>query len=222
MALLDKLNRDGFVIVPGAVSGAQLETLRLAAHEAAANARSGRWPDVRTLPKQFSPWTVDGPNPAAEGIWGVQGLMYPDMPRQADFVRAYFSAPIVGPTLELLQCSPDDLVLELFNMLVRPDYDFALRWHRDDIPPSASPAKELARLGQPAFSAQWNLALYPDASLVIVPGSHRRARTDAERAADPYAPELPGQLVVRLAPGDIVFTTTTSCTAASTTRPRSA
>ncbi|UNI14352.1 hypothetical protein JDV02_000988 [Purpureocillium takamizusanense] len=205
MSLLERLNRDGFVLVPGAFTGDALETLRRAAHDATANARAGRWPDVRTLPKQFPPWTIDGPNPAAHGIWGVQGLMHPDMPHQPDFVRAYFSDAIVAPTLELLQCPRDHLVMELFNLLVRPDRDFKLRWHRDDIPAAATADEELDRLGKPAFSAQWNLALYRDASLVVVPGSHRRARTDAERNADPYEKTLPGQLVVEMEPGDVVF-----------------
>lgn len=39
----------------------------------------------------------------------------------------------------------------------------------------------------------------------MVPGSHRRARTEIERNAAPYEPSLPGQLVVELQPGDAVF-----------------
>lgn len=90
-------------------------------------------------------------------------------------------------------------------MLVRPDEAFELRWHRDDIPASATDEEELARLAKPGFHAQWNLALYDDASLVLVPGSHARARTPAERAAAPYEPQLPGQIVVRLKAGEVAF-----------------
>ena len=103
MSLLDRLSRDGFVVVPGAFSGETLEVLRRAAQDVTARARRGQWPDVRTLPKQFPPWTVDGPNPAADGIWGVQGVMHPDMPHQSDFLRTYFSDAIINPTLELLR-----------------------------------------------------------------------------------------------------------------------
>lgn len=53
--------------------------------------------------------------------------------------------------------------------------------------------------------AQWNLALYDDTSLVVVPGSHKRARTDIERNADPYENHLPGLTVVKMGPGDIMF-----------------
>lgn len=109
--------------------------------------------------------------------------------------------------------SGDDepLVMELFNLLVAPETkDFELRWHRDDIPETATAEEELQQLaakspGGRQSHAQYNLALCPDASLIVVPGSHRRARTDIERNAAPYEPSLPNQLVVELQPGDAVF-----------------
>lgn len=201
LSLLDRLDRDGFVVIPSALTPEELSTLREAAQSTTALARAGKWPFVRTLPKQFPPW----PLPATEGIWGVQGMMHPDLPAHETFTRFYFSNAVIGPTKELLQCGDEDLVMELCNLLVRPDKDFELRWHRDDIPATASAEEELERLRQPAFSAQWNLALYDDASLVVVPGSHRRARTEVEREADPYEKEIPGQLVVELKAGDVVF-----------------
>lgn len=204
--LLDRLNRDGFVVVPNAVSADKLAELRAATAEVTALARAGKWPSVRTIPKQFPPWPRNTPEVAKEhGIWGVQGMMHPDLPNSATFVEMYFSDAVVAPTRELLQCTDDDLVMELFNLLVRPDADFELRWHRDDIPAAATPDEELARLRRPAYSAQWNLALYDDASLIVVPGSHIRARTEAERDADPFEGDMPGQLVVRLGAGDVVF-----------------
>lgn len=231
--LAQQLERDGFVIVRQLVQGSDLEELRAAAARTAAKARAGDWPHVRTVGKQFPPWqqwnreaaaaakaaAEKGETAAGGGIWGVQHLMQPDLgPDAAVFTRSYFAA---GGVLDIAKrllgpsCCDDDLVMELYNMLVRPDYsDYALRWHRDDIPPEASAADELARLvGQPAWHAQWNLALWDDASLVVVPGSHRRARTAGERAADPFADTLPDepdekavpQLVARLGPGDAVF-----------------
>lgn len=99
--------------------------------------------------------------------------------------------------------------MELYNLLVRPDRDFELRWHRDDVPASATAEEETAALGsgwgeRGQGHAQWNLALYDDQSLVVVPGSHSRPRTEAERAAGPYE-VLEGQVVVRLKAGDAVF-----------------
>lgn len=201
ISLLDRLNRDGFVVIPSVLTPQELSSLRGAANSTTALARECKWPFVRTLPKQFPPW----PTPATEGIWGVQGMMHPDLPAHEAFTRFYFSDAVMGPTKELLQCGDEELVMELCNLLVRPDKDFELRWHRDDIPPTASAVEEMERLGKPAFSAQWNLALYDDASLIVVPGSHRRARTEAERNADPYEKEIAGQLVVELKAGDVAF-----------------
>ncbi|KAB5585669.1 phytanoyl-CoA dioxygenase [Coniochaeta sp. 2T2.1] len=174
--LLESLNRDGFVIIPSTLTPEELATYRAAAQSTTALARAGKWPLLRTLPKQFPPWP-----------------------------SFYFSDVVISPTKQLLQCGDEELVMELCNLLVRPDRDFELRWHRDDIPPTASAEEEVERLSRPAYSAQWNLALYDDAGLVVVPGSHRRARTEGERSAGPYEKHVEGQTVVQLKAGDVVF-----------------
>lgn len=196
------LERDGFVCIPGALSGEVLDQYRAAARNASDLARSGRWPHIRTLPKQFPPWSREDLD---QGIWGVQHLYHPDMPGRRIFAESYFNDTMVEAVTRLLQCERDVLVLELYNMLVRPDRDFALRWHRDDIGPEVPSEEEVERLQEPMMHAQWNLALYDDASLVVVPGSHKRARTDMERDADPYLDDMPGQKIVRLNPGDLLF-----------------
>ncbi|KAI5856714.1 phytanoyl-CoA dioxygenase [Durotheca rogersii] len=219
-SLSAQLERDGFVVVRSILSPAQLSSLRAAAERTAALARSGAWPHVRTVGKQFPPWTWA----PGVGIWGVQHLLNPALPDAPVFAASYFGDEILGVARQLLAprrdgpgpdaaaaaaaaARDDELVMELYNLLVRPDgAGFELRWHRDDIAASATADEELARLREPAWHAQWNLALCDgDASLVVVPGSHARARTDAERAAPPYDPRLPGQLPVRLDAGDVVF-----------------
>ncbi|KAL7622561.1 hypothetical protein AAE478_008068 [Parahypoxylon ruwenzoriense] len=206
--LRSQLEKDGFVIIRSLLSPAQLATLRAAAERTTALARAGKWPHVRTVGKQFPPWTWA----PGVGIWGVQHLLNPALPDADAFARSYFGDEILGAARELLSCrSDDELVMELYNLLVRPDvregeHGFELRWHRDDIPSSATPEEELARLQEPAWHAQWNLTLCDgDESLIVVPGSHARARTDAERLADPFEPQMPGQLAVRLDAGDVVF-----------------
>ncbi|KAH8812340.1 hypothetical protein F5884DRAFT_307851 [Xylogone sp. PMI_703] len=202
------LERDGFVLVQSFLSPEELSLLRATTKSTTEYARAGNWPHVRTVPKQFPPWNLNlapGANPAAEGIWGVQFLLHPSLPGHEVYTRHYFSKKIRDLVKELLQCEDEDLVLELFNMLVRPEKDFELRWHRDDIPPTATDEEELARLEQPAGHAQWNLALYDDESLIVVPGSHARARTAVERAADPFEKNIPGQMFVKMKAGDIVF-----------------
>ncbi|KAI9877269.1 MAG: hypothetical protein M1830_004378 [Pleopsidium flavum] len=200
-SLLTSLDRDGYVLIPSILTPSQLSTLRSACHQVTALARAGKWPHIRTLPKQFPPWPSDPSN----GIWGVQHLNHPDLPGHDLYSDSYFSNMIVDIVKELLGCEEKDLVMELYNLLVQPDRDFELRWHRDDISETASPGEEIERLKEPAWHAQWNLALCDDSSLVVVPGSHQRARTDVQRTADPFEKHMPGQKVVNMKAGDIVF-----------------
>jgi len=196
------LKRDGFIVVSSGLSENELSKLRTASQHITLLAREGEWPHIRTLPRQFPPW----PSDPSLGIWGVQQLMNPSLPGHELFTKTYFSKSTLATVKQLLgpDCKQDDLVMELYNLLIRPDADFELRWHRDDIPPSASAEEELERLDKPAFHAQWNMALYEDSSLILVPGTHRRARSQAEREAGPYD-ELPGEIRVHLAPGEMAF-----------------
>ncbi|KAI1172086.1 phytanoyl-dioxygenase family protein [Nemania sp. FL0916] len=247
------LAKDGFVIQRQILSASELASLRAAAARTTTRAREGNWPDVRTVGKQFPPWPAPDPagTPPPTGIWGVQGLLNPALGDDAAvFAASYFHERVLGVAKALLtyegdggdgeegveECTDDDLVLELYNMLVRPESDFELEWHRDDVPSTATPEQEAKKLGikpPPAASSsingesesngmkgngngsvsnkkrywntQWNLALFPDDSLIVVPGSHIRVRTQAERAASPREAHMPNQLVVRLEPGDVVF-----------------
>jgi ectoine hydroxylase-related dioxygenase (phytanoyl-CoA dioxygenase family) len=201
-AARELLDRDGFVVLPASLFPSfDLEQLRVAAKRMTSAARSGQWPYIRTLPKQFPPWPSDPSN----GIWGVQHLLHPSNPDHLTFAKSYFDAELMKYVASLIGCSEDDMVMELYNMLVRPEKEFALRWHRDDIPATATDEEEMEKLGKPGLHAQWNLALYEDASLIVIPGSHKRARTATERAADPYEPNLPNQLVVKLKAGEVAF-----------------
>ncbi|KAK3676336.1 hypothetical protein LTR78_003610 [Recurvomyces mirabilis] len=199
------LARDGFVRISAAFTQDDVARFKTAAKHAAERARKGDWQYVRTVPKQFPPWSAN--DALKEGVWGVQHLLHPSMSDKdrTVFAESYFHSTMITTVTSLLQCTQGDLVMELYNMLIRPPKDFALRWHRDDIGPDISPESELARLEEPMVHAQWNLALYPDSSLVVIPGSHARPRTDRERNADPYETELPGQIHVKMEPGDIVF-----------------
>ncbi|KAL8787818.1 MAG: hypothetical protein Q9213_002005 [Squamulea squamosa] len=195
------LAAQGFVVIPGVLNPTQISSLRSACNTARSLAESGKWPHLRTLPKQFPPWSSDPSN----GIWGIQHLLHPDMPPHDLFAASYFNNTIIDTIKQLLDCEEDELVMELYNLLIRPTRDFELRWHRDDLPPSASAKEEENRLRIPAWHAQWNLALYDDSSLIVVPGSHRRARTDREQEADAYGKDMPGQFVVEVRAGDAVF-----------------
>ncbi|PYH90269.1 hypothetical protein BO71DRAFT_402369 [Aspergillus ellipticus CBS 707.79] len=218
---LDALQRDGFVRVPALLTPSEVTHFRAIATEATTRTRAGQWPHFRTVPKQFPPWPTTPPPASEGGIWGVQHLLHPEMPGRTEFARFYFSEKVLAVVEELLGLKGVDnaaekngaepLLMELFNLLVAPETkDFELRWHRDDIQETVSADEELRLLQERSplgkqSHAQYNLALCPDASLIVIPGSHRRVRTEVERNAAPYEPELPGQLVVELQPGDAVF-----------------
>ncbi|KAL4919556.1 hypothetical protein BDW62DRAFT_199875 [Aspergillus aurantiobrunneus] len=226
---LQALQTNGFVVIPSLLpsNSPELTSLLQAATTATTLARTGSWPHFRTVPKQFPPWPTNIPPPASEGgIWGVQHLLHPDMPGRSEFAKFYFDERVLAVIKELLGLpngnatstthaedgdGEEKLVMELFNLLVAPEvHDFALRWHRDDIPSEVSQEEEARLLsskspGGRQSHAQYNLALCEDSSLIVVPGSHRRVRTETERDADPFENDLPGQLVVELKPGDAVF-----------------
>ncbi|RMD43597.1 hypothetical protein DV735_g1507, partial [Chaetothyriales sp. CBS 134920] len=214
---LDALQRDGFVVIRNLLTPDQVQHYRSVATAATTNARRGGWPHFRTVPKQFPPWPSTPPPASEGGIWGVQHLLHPEMAGRQSFAECYFSESILKIAGELMDVqssgngADEPLVMELFNLLVAPETkDFELRWHRDDISEKATAEEELAQLaakspGGRQSHAQYNLALCPDASLIVIPGSHRRARTEIERNAAPYEPSLPNQLVVKLEPGDAVF-----------------
>jgi ectoine hydroxylase-related dioxygenase (phytanoyl-CoA dioxygenase family) len=196
------LDRDGYVVLSASLFPSfDLDALRSAASRITTAARTGTWPYIRTLPKQFPPWPQD----PSGGIWGVQHLLHPSNPDHLVFARSYFDAELLRYVGALIGCSQDDLTMELYNMLVRPDAPFELRWHRDDIPATAAPEEELERLNKPGWHAQWNLALFDDSSLILIPGSHIRARTDVERNAESYEPHISGQITVSLKAGEVAF-----------------
>jgi hypothetical protein len=207
---LANLQRDGFVIVPSLLPYHLLVALQAASKYTTERARLGKWPSVRTVPKQYPPWKPFQPS---DNIWGVQHLLHPDMWVRDVFAEVYFSDPVLNVVKELLGNVGDgDLVMELFNLLVSPGegVDFELQWHRDDIRPDVNEAEEERLLREKApegrqLHAQYNIALFEDESLIVVPGSHRRVRTDDERNADPYEKDMPGQIFVKLKPGDAVY-----------------
>ena len=216
--LLNALQRDGFIRVPSLLNHQQLSSLRAASATITKLARKGKWPHgIRTVPKQFPPWPNEPPDEQDGSIWGVQHLLHPSMPGRIAFAEIYFSDAVLDIVKELVGVrnvtdGDDTLVMELFNLLVSPTgkRDFELCWHRDDIRPDVSPEEEQRQLAEKTpegrqLHAQYNIALYEDASLIVVPGSHKRPRTQVEREADPYARELPGQVVVGLQPGDALF-----------------
>ena len=109
--------------------------------------------------------------------------------------KELLKAPIASPGMLCMLCSP-------------PIGMGRTRWHRDITPPSLAPLCSLQQdmLDNGPALVQWNIALYDDDVLWVVPGSHRRRNTEAENAQwyhDAWAP-MPDSIPVELRAGDAV------------------
>ncbi|KAJ7141204.1 hypothetical protein C8R44DRAFT_762930 [Mycena epipterygia] len=137
--------------------------------------------------------------------------MHPDL-EEPVFSQWYTSTAVINVVQTLLGCD-DQLQMELFNLLINPEgHNFALRWHRDDIAGDATAEEEQHGLDAwKPYGIQWNTALYEDACLFVVPGSHKAPRTPEQRvhSEGPAAPvdplDMPGAIQVVLQPGESVF-----------------
>jgi hypothetical protein len=182
--------RYGYLILDDAIEPHLLEPLRAAAGRVTERTRAGSWPHKRAT--------------GTDDIWGVGNLMHPELgePVFADYMA---SDPVIEVGKALLG---PGLRMSLVNMLVNPvQRDFAIAWHRDLLREELPPEEELAWLERNRDCLQWNAALYDDACLRVIPGSHRRAATPEEREIwfrRPMEP-MPGEVTVALAAGQAVY-----------------
>ena len=107
--------------------------------------------------------------------------------------RQIMQAPEASPTAMFFMCNP--------KTNSGPD-----RWHRDVGGRRQAPLRGLQEdmLANTPASVQWNIPLYDDDVLWIVPGSHRRANTPDEdrQLAENRRVPLPDGMQVKLNAGD--------------------
>lgn len=194
---LEHYKTQGYVIIDAAVPDGMLAPLRTAADRITARTRTGEWPHARRA--------------GDDDIWGIGNLLHPKAGEPA--FGTYMASPnvleVVADLLGVSAAPPDTpLQLELVNMLVNPGKrDYEIGWHRDLVSTELPPDEELAQLKRVTFGVQWNTALYDEACLYIVPGSHLRASTPEERdivqnrSLDP----MPEEMTVALKAGQGVY-----------------
>ena len=128
---------------------------------------------------------------------------------------------VLDTSAELLTSPVAEVSLSALAVLCNPEFEPAQvpssgqswgtdprNWHRDVRPDHDGPLAAILadeEANGPGY-VQWNVALYDDAILYVVPGSHRRLTTDAEAAqlrrdGGTQSP-LVDNVCVRLAPGD--------------------
>lgn len=206
----DEIAECGYTVVRGMLLPEEVSLYKKTAERTVEFARQGHWPDVRTRGKQFPPWPAN----FSPDIWGVLGLLHPGLKDEKgslseQFQHLYADERLLGIASDILQTPQGNLSMELFNMLINPLTDFDLDWHRDYIRAEALSEEEATELLQrPYAGTQFNLALTEDKCLIVVPGSHKRVRTEEEREKSSNSSRkehISGQLIVELHPGDVVF-----------------
>ena len=202
-----KLNRDefletGYLIVKEAVPRDKLERVRQA-YETLVNRQRENWKAER----------AEGDPPG--GVWetGAQPrlqlsrgpLVHQIDPETAPAVEVWLEENIHGVSTELLGIA-DGAVTEMM-MMCNPVRDHGpAKWHRDLHPIDTAPLQgyidDIVE-GGPRY-VQWNIPLYDDSVLWVVPGSHLRLNTPEENEvmlADPPRP-LPTGVQTHLEAGD--------------------
>ena len=202
-----KLNRDefletGYLIVKEAVPRDKLESVRQA-YETLVNRQRENWKAER------------GESDPPGGVWETSPQPRLQLSRSplvnqidretAPAVEMWLEENIHGVSTELLNIA-DGAVSEMM-MMCNPVRDHGpARWHRDLHPIDTAPLQgyiDDILEGGPRY-VQWNISLYDDSVLWVVPGSHLRLNTLEENEvmlADPRCP-LPNGVQTHLEAGD--------------------
>ncbi len=199
----DQFLEDGYVILRGVIPPQQLEGLRRA-HEVLVERQKVIWARER------------GPDDPPGGVWETHAQPRLNLGALADqidsltigAVEIWLHENMQGVSSRLLGVE-DAAVTEMMVMCnpVRDHETAGHRgWHRDFYPPHTAPLQGYADdfLENGPRYVQWNLPLYDDNVLWVVPGSHARLNTAEENAAlnsDARTP-VPGAVQTHLAAGD--------------------
>ena len=203
MNLSDELLEKGYCILRGCVPRQRLDSLRAHCEEMLARHRTW-WADHRE----------QGEPPGGEWETGIQPRVLFDrvVDREAcEIVDFVFHENTHGICRQVM--GTEDVAPTQFGMLCNPRRDRGpADWHRDIRPESHGPVEAFFTdfLANPPNYTQWNIPLYDDGVLWLVPGSHRRFNTEAEnrQLAVSEHRKIDGGVQIELAAGDgIVYLT---------------
>ena len=128
----------------------------------------------------------------------------------ANVVEDFWVADETLDTASRLLCNPEPHV-EKMMMMCNPvrDWPGGTGWHRDVYPADMAPMEALAAdfvENGPKY-VQWNVPMYDDSVLWVVPGSHRRRSSEQETSdlLDDIAKPVTGGIPVELNAGDGVI-----------------
>lgn len=187
----EQYRQAGYVIRRGILPPAEIEALEADVRDLVERSAAGEGPEL--------PWI----NKEKRIPERLGQLLRPEWVRPS-FVNSLISGPYFPIAEQILGTAAR---YSLFGMLAggggKP---YIQNWHRDLAPTQGEHELPILERNYRIFT-QINAPLFPDRYLTIVPGSHLRRTTDAEREVLANAPsgEMPGQLTVVTEPGDVAF-----------------
>jgi ectoine hydroxylase-related dioxygenase (phytanoyl-CoA dioxygenase family) len=182
---------EGYVILRGILAAEVVEALRAAVRDLVEASAAGHGPEI--------PW-INREKRIPERLGQ---LLRPGWIRPA-FMDSLERGPYFPIAAQILGT---ETRYSLFGMLAGGDGKaYIQNWHRDLAPIEGERELAILERGYATYT-QINAPLFPDRYLTIVPGSHQRRTTAAEREVLAHNPtgEMPGQLTVETEPGDIAF-----------------
>lgn len=198
----DRFLEDGYLIVKEAVPRHKLEDVRRA-YETLVDRQRENWKAARK----------EGDPPGGDWETRPQPRLQLDSPplvnqidrEIAPAVEVWLEQNIHGVSSKLLDV--EDAALTQMMMMCNPVKDHGpAKWHRDLHPIDTAPLQgyidDIVERG-PRY-VQWNIPLYDDSVLWVIPGSHLRPNTSEENkfmVDDPCQP-LPGSVQTHLEAGD--------------------
>ncbi len=175
----DKFMEQGFLILRNVIPPDKLESMRAGCET--------------ILDRQKAVWASErGPDdpPGGQHDMVRQPRVHMERPglideETANVVEDFWVADETLDIASHLLCNPQPNVTSMM-MMCNPvrDYPGGTGWHRDVHPTDMAPMDALAAdfiENGPRYT-QWNVPMYDDSVLWVVPGSHRRRNTDRENA----------------------------------------
>ena len=193
----EQLWEDGYIIIPDCVPPNRLDELRNS-FEVLVERQKEIWARER------------GPNDPPGGQWEVApqprvtfGPLIDE--ETANTVEFCLHENTLGVSCQVMR-SPET-ILKYITIMCSPVQDHGPSgWHRDIEPNRDGPLSGLQAdmAANGVGTVQWNIALYDDDVLWIVPGSHRRRNTDAENRTllESNRQPLPNSMPVKLKAGE--------------------
>lgn len=180
-----QLLNDGFIILREVISPQQLEAMRHSYDILVERQGGDEWLDSGAQPRLEANDLIDESTANAVEIWLHENTL--------------------GVARELL-CAPDPAVTSMWSMCSPLRDHGPANWHRDLHPIDMAPLRVLqdSLLTNGPTYLQWNIPLYDDDVLWVVPGSHRRFNTEEENNClrENAKQPLPGGMPVQLKAGD--------------------